>query len=88
MAFQKRLIWTCVAIVAMLMIGVPSVSSAQAQGAGPAGAAPAQGGGGGGRGRGAVQLYTPAPGTKDLKSVLFNWAWYMGMLRSSVRVVR
>ncbi len=67
----------------MLMIGVPSVSSAQAQGAGPAGAAPAQGGGGGGRGRGAVQLYTPAPGTKDLKSVLFNWAWYMGMLRSS-----
>jgi hypothetical protein len=82
MAFQKRLIWTCVAIVAMLMIGVPSVSSAQAQGAGPAGAAPAQGGGGG-RGRGAVQLYTPAPGTKDLKSVLFNWAWYMGMLRSS-----
>jgi hypothetical protein len=30
-----------------------------------------------------VQLYTPAPGTKDLKSVLFNWAWYMGMLRSS-----
>jgi hypothetical protein len=83
MAFQKRLIWTCVAIVAMLMIGVPSVSSAQAQGAGPAGAAPAQGGGGGGRGRGAVQLYTPAPGTKDLKSVLFNWAWYMGMLRSS-----
>jgi hypothetical protein len=83
MAFQKRLIWTCVAIVAMLMIGVPSVSSAQAQGAWPAGAAPAQGGGGGGRGRGAVQLYTPAPGTKDLKSVLFNWAWYMGMLRSS-----
>jgi hypothetical protein len=65
------------------MITVPSLSSAQAQGAGPAGAAPAQGGGGGGRGRGAVQLYTPAPGTKDLKSVLFNWAWYMGMLRSS-----
>jgi len=66
------------------MISMPSLSSAQAQGAGPAGAqAPAQGGGGGGRGRGAVQLYTPAPGTKDLKSVLFNWGWYMGMLRSS-----
>ena len=25
--------------------------------------------------------YTPAPGAKDLKAVLFNWAWYMGMLR-------
>jgi hypothetical protein len=36
----------------------------------------------GGRGGGA-QLYTPAAGAKDLKAVLFNWAWYMGMLRSS-----
>ena len=27
--------------------------------------------------------YTPAAGAKDLKSVLFNWAWYMGMLRSN-----
>ena len=25
--------------------------------------------------------YTPAPGAKDLKAVLFNWRWYMGMLR-------
>src|SRR5262245_17151301 len=25
--------------------------------------------------------YTPAPGAKDLKAVLFNWTWYMGMLR-------
>ena len=41
-----------------------------------------EGGGGGGRGGGAP-LYTPAAGAKDLKSVLFNWAWYMGMLRSS-----
>ncbi len=42
----------------------------------------ASGQGGGGRG-GAAQLYTPAAGAKDLKAVLFNWAWYMGMLRSS-----
>ena len=28
-------------------------------------------------------MYTPAPGAKDLKAVLFNWAWYTGMLRSS-----
>jgi hypothetical protein len=25
--------------------------------------------------------YTPAKDAKDLKAVLFNWAWYMGMLR-------
>jgi len=72
------------------MIGVPSQSRAQARGAGPAagaqapagGQAPEQGRGGRG-GRGGATLYTPAAGAKDLKSVLFNWAWYMGMLRSS-----
>ena len=25
--------------------------------------------------------YRPAPGAKDLRSVLFNWTWHMGMLR-------
>ena len=29
------------------------------------------------------RYFTPAAGAKDLKSVLFNWAWYMGMLRSN-----
>jgi hypothetical protein len=32
--------------------------------------------GGGGR-----EAYTPAPDARDLKSVLFNWTWHMGMLR-------
>jgi hypothetical protein len=79
------MMWTSVAIVATLTIGVPSFSSAQARDAAPtAGAqAPAQGRGGRGGGRGAAPLYTPAAGAKDLKAVLFNWAWYMGMLRSS-----
>ena len=75
--------WASVAIVATLTISMPSLSSAQARGAAPAGdgQAPAQGQG---RGRGAgAPPYTPAPGAKDLKSVLFNWAWYMGMLRSN-----
>lgn len=31
-------------------------------------------------GRGAAP-YTPAPGAKDLKAVLFHWTWHMGMLR-------
>src|SRR5690606_18706439 len=26
-------------------------------------------------------LYTPEPDARDLKSVLFNWTWHMGMLR-------
>src|SRR5262249_53213734 len=92
MASRTRMMWTGVAIAATFMIGVPSSTVAQA-GAAPA-AAPAQGGGrgaapagaggqGGGRGRGrGGPSYTPAAGAKDLKAVLFNWGWYMGMLRS------
>jgi len=72
---------TSVAIVVALTISAPASAFAQARGAAPA-ATPAQGGGRGGRG-GAAQQYTPAAGAKDLKAVLFNWAWYMGMLRSS-----
>jgi hypothetical protein len=30
--------------------------------------------------------YTPAPGAKDLKATLFNWFWYMGMLRGANEV--
>jgi hypothetical protein len=33
------------------------------------------------QGPAAAPRYTPAPGAKDLKAVLFNWFWYMGMLR-------
>lgn len=33
-----------------------------------------------GFGRGAPP-YTPEPGARDLKAVLFNWTWHMGMLR-------
>src|SRR4029079_12758656 len=62
------------------------------QGEGRGGVAPAGGQGrggpggaggaaaGGGRGRGGA--YTPPPGSKELKDVLYNWAWHMGMLRS------
>jgi hypothetical protein len=44
------------------------------------GAAGPQGRAGGRGGRGSA--FTPAPGAKDLKTVLFNWTWHMGMLRS------
>jgi hypothetical protein len=86
MTFRKNVVWTCVAFVAALTIGVPSIARAQAPGAGPGPGAQAPAGEGQaqgrGRGRGAPP-YTPAPGAKDLKAVLFNWAWYTGMLRSS-----
>lgn len=89
----RKIFGTSVAIAVALTIGAPSSAIAQARGAAPA-AAPAQdgrgagaGGGGaqgGGRGgRGGGPQYTPAAGAKDLKAVMFNWAWYTGMLRSS-----
>src|SRR5436190_14425003 len=82
MASRKRMRRTSDAIAATLMIGVPTLSSAQARGAAPAAGAPAPAQGRGGRGFN-VPPFTPAPGAKDLKSVLFNWGWYMGMLRSN-----
>jgi hypothetical protein len=89
MAVLRKIFGTSIAIAVALTVGEPSSAFAQAGGAAPA--APAQGGanaGGGGRaggrgGRGGPPPYTPAPGAKDLKAVLFNWGWYMGMLRSS-----
>src|SRR6185503_9613834 len=83
MASLKGMMWTSVAIVATLMISVLSLSSAQAPAAAPAAGAQPPAQGGGGAGRGGAPLYTPAAGAKDLKAVLFNWAWYLGMLRSS-----
>src|SRR5437763_5843304 len=80
MASRKRMMWTGVALAATFMMGVPSLSSAQGRGAAPAAGAPAPAQGRGGRGP-AAPPFTPAPGAKDLKSVLFNWGWYMGMLR-------
>jgi hypothetical protein len=91
MAVVRKIFGTSIAIAVALTVSEPSSAFAQAAGAAPS--APAQGGPGagaggggqaGGRGRrGGGPEYTPAAGAKDLKAVLFNWAWYMGMLRSS-----
>ena len=86
MAFPRSIIFKRIAIGAVLAIGTLSLAMAQAPDGGQAPAnaqGPGGGGGrgGGGRGRGGP-TYTPAAGAKDLKSVLFNWGWYMGMLRS------
>jgi hypothetical protein len=83
--------------VLALLVAMSLVMSGQAQGQAPPGqgaAAPQGPGAGGrgaggpgagapqGRGRGDAGPFTPTPGAKDLKSVLFNWTWHMGMLRS------
>ena len=85
MAFPRSIILKRIAIGAVAAIATLSLAMAQApDGAqAPANAQGPGGGGrgGGGRGRGGP-TYTPAAGAKDLKSVLFNWGWYMGMLRS------
>ena len=77
MLARKRMMWTRVAVVAALTISLPSLSHAQ----GPANFGPPGPGGPGGRG--GQPQYTPAPGATDLKSVLFNWGWHMGILRST-----
>ena len=73
------------AAVVFLAVFVTAHAPAGAQGGPPPGAQGPGGGGAPGRGgRGAFDAgpFTPTPGSKDLKSVLFNWTWHMGMLRS------
>jgi hypothetical protein len=65
---------------ALAVVALSGVSLAEAQGRGGGG-----GGGGGGFGRGG-SAYTPEPGARDLKAVLFNWTWHMGMLRGESEV--
>jgi len=57
-------------------VALSSALPAAAQGR-PGGAPGAAGGAFGG----GAPLYTPEPGAKDLKAVLYNWTWHMGMLR-------
>src|SRR5688572_4297934 len=52
------------------------------QGPGGPGGAQGRGGGAAGGGRGRGGAYTPPAGSKELKDVLYNWTWHMGMLRS------
>src|SRR5581483_10109342 len=90
MSLLKNILGTSGAIALALTISAPSSAFAQQTGAAPTGAQAGRGAGAGGGsgqgrgrgGRGGVQYFTPAKDAKDLKAVLFNWAWYMGMLRS------
>jgi hypothetical protein len=69
--------------LAIGLLGVlVAMSAATAWAQGPVGPGPAGPGRGGAPGRGRGTPFTPDVGAKDLKSVLFNWTWRMGMLRS------
>ena len=65
MALERRTVWAPVAAAAALVIGLLSPVAARAQFGFPDPPPP----------------YRPAKEAKDLRSVLFNWTWYMGMLR-------
>jgi hypothetical protein len=91
MSSRQGMIRTTIALGIALSLAAPLTASAQG-GGGAQPAAPRQGGpggagqpggAGGGRqgGRGGQQQYTPAPGARDLRAVLHNWGWHMGMLR-------
>jgi hypothetical protein len=63
--FRLKTVSTAVALAIVFTIGALSTASAQA----PAGV------------REPPPPYRPAKDAKDLRSVLFNWTWYLGMLR-------
>jgi hypothetical protein len=65
MAFRRSNIWTRAASGVIVALITLPVVMAQAPGSGPEPPPP----------------YRPAAGAKDLRAVLFNWTWYMGMLR-------
>jgi hypothetical protein len=68
-------------VAAGALVAAVALSGALPAGAqGPPGGGRPAGGPGGGFG-GGPPLYTPEPGAKDLKAVLYNWTWHMGMLR-------
>src|SRR6266540_3359790 len=87
---DRRSLVTGVLVALVAMGGVtawgqaPAAPAAGAQGPGGAGrGGPGRGGQGpAGPGRGRGTAFTPEPGAKDLKTVLYNWTWHMGMLRS------
>ena len=90
---ERRTLAISVLALFVAMSPVVSGQAAAPQGRGaaaPQTPAPARGGGapagraggGGGFGGGAAGPFTPTSGAKDLKTVLFNWTWHMGMLRS------
>jgi hypothetical protein len=87
---SRRLVTVAVLVAALAVVTASAAfaqappAGAQGRGAAPTGA-PAPGGTGRGRGAdpNAGAPYTPAPGARDLRSVIFNWMWHQGMLKGT-----
>ena len=97
MSSRQGMIRTSIALAVAFALAAPLTASAQGAAGGAQPAAPRQGGpgpggagqpggGGGGRGRGGAPPYTPAAGARDLRSVLHNWGWHLGMLRGEAEI--
>ena len=84
MAFRAAVAAAVLAVALMQHVPADAQGGPPGGQAGPAGAQGRGGGGAPGRGGGAFGAgpFTPTAGAKDLKTVLFNWTWHMGMLRS------
>ena len=90
MASRQGMIRTTIALGIAFALGAPLTASAQGGGGGAQPATPAQGAGvvralsrwRPRPRRGGPPPYTPAAGARDLRSVLHNWGWHLGMLRS------
>ena len=81
--FERRTLAASVVVFVVVAMSHVEFGHPQAQAGGAQGrGAGAPQGRGGGRGGGRGSTFTPTEGTKDLKTVLFNWTWHMGMLRS------
>jgi len=65
MAFPRRMTRTTTALAFLIVSGVLTAGVLAQRGPGPEPPPP----------------YRPAAGAKDLRSVLFNWTWHLGMLR-------
>jgi hypothetical protein len=65
MAFPRRMTWTTSALAVLIVSGFLTAGVLAQRGPGPEPPPP----------------YRPAAGAKDLRSVLFNWTWHLGMLR-------
>ncbi|HEX5048377.1 MAG TPA: hypothetical protein VFX89_14770 [Gammaproteobacteria bacterium] len=96
MSIRRSVATGAIAAVVALSFALPVAAQGQGGGAAAQGRGgqPAQGAGGGGGGArggggrggggafgGGPPPFTPAADAKDMKSVLYQWVWHMGMLR-------
>ena len=81
MSFRRSVATGAFAAALAMSSLLPVYAQGGPPGGGGGGGGGGPGGGGGGGFGGGPPLYTPEPGAKDMKAVLYSWLWHMGMLR-------